>query len=138
MSTVLFFNVDKKISRGIIQQIKSICKLKKADMEFCLYGEFKGTIGENYFVDSMWTPCRFQLRNFINAERYTEFVNIFESVKEIIKLLLVNDYSINLFLNSVGEDKKALEGEEMLSMANFHENLSLEYAKIYKIVVYEN
>ena len=133
MSTVLFLNTDKEISKNTMKQIKSVCKQKIADMAFVSYGKYNGVIGESYFVDSMWTPFRFQLQAFAGAEKYSEFVRVFETVKEIIKLLLDNNYSLSLFLNSVGEDKKEFVEMKILSLSDLNENLRLEYAKIYKI-----
>ena len=106
MSTELFFNTKYRLSKQQLIKVKECFKRNDVrGIDFRYFGKMLNLEGESYYFDSMWTPFLKPLSEFKNSEKvnYNELNSIFETVKEIINFFLNENYSVKLFLASVGE-----------------------------------
>ena len=136
MSTVLFVNVDKAVTKKALEEISRIFKQKKVitDVDFCYKGEILGVAGENYCFDSMWVPFLKPLNDFYEkSDNYKQMSSVFEAVIDALVLLINKEYQINLFLASYESKEVCFEKHEIIKTLDLNTNQKFEWATKYKI-----
>lgn len=136
MSTELFFNTKYRLSKQQLIKVKECFKRNDVrGIVFRYFGKMLNLEGESYYFDSMWTPFLKPLSEFKNSEKvnYNELNSIFETVKEIINFFLNENYSVKLFLASVGEKEFLNKEQTTLRFSDLDEFRSFEWGTVYEI-----
>lgn len=136
MSTELFFNTKYRLSKQQLIKVKECFKRNDVrGIDFRYFGKMLNLEGESYYFDSMWMPFLKPLSEFKNSEKvnYNELNSIFETVKEIINFFLNENYSVKLFLASVGEKEFLNKEQTTLRFSDLDEFRSFEWGTVYEI-----